>query len=135
MLPLEGNKQIATQTTDLLSTERLKLGFDVIERGRLGTVLSELKLSNSGFIDDSTRRKLGSILGVEAVFIGNITGEETFYKLNTHLHVKFISVENGKVLWAADTADSGMHVGAMSSSYIYSTKDAVRLLKQDMGLQ
>ena len=34
MLPLEGNKQIATQTTDLLSTERLKLGFDVIERGR-----------------------------------------------------------------------------------------------------
>ena len=70
------------------------------------------------------------------MFIGNITDEETFYKLNTHLHVKFISVENGKVLWAADTADSGMHVGAMSScTSDADTKDAVRRLKQDMGLQ
>jgi hypothetical protein len=133
VLPLDGNKQITTQTTDLLGTELLKLGFDVIERGRLGVVLGELKLSNSGLIDDSTRRKLGSILGVEAVFIGNITGDEKFYQLGTHLHVKMISVENGKVLWAADTADNGMHVGAMRESYIYSVKDTVRLLKQDLA--
>jgi hypothetical protein len=134
VLPMDGNPKITTQTTDLLSTELLKLGFDVIERGRLGAVLQELKLSNSGLIDDTTRRKLGSILGVEAVFIGNITGGDKFYKVQEHLHVKMVNVENGKVIWAADTNDSGMHVTELNSPYVFAVREAARLLKQDMGL-
>jgi hypothetical protein len=134
VLPLEGNREITTQTTDLVSTELLRLGFDVIERGKLGVVINELKLSNSGLIDDSTRRKLGSILGVEAVFIGNITGSEKIYKLGTHLNLKFITVENGKVLWAADTSDSGIHVTERNASYVYTVKEAVKLLRKDLDL-
>jgi hypothetical protein len=133
VLPFEGNKDVTTQTTDLMSTELLKLGFDMIERSRLGTVINELKLSNSGLIDDATRRKLGSILGVEAVFIGTISGGEKFYQLKEHLNVKFIDVENGKVLWAADTSDTGIHMGPLNPPYVYDVHEAVRLLKQDLG--
>jgi len=134
VLPLEGNRELNTQATDLMSTELLRIGFDVIERGKLGAVISELKLSNSGLIDDSTRRKLGSILGVEAVFIGNITGSEKVYKFGTHLNIKFITVENGKVLWAADTTDKGIHMAEMHASYVYAVKEAVKLLKKDLDL-
>jgi len=134
VLPLEGNHDITTQATDLISTELLRLGFDVIERGKLGVVINELKLSNSGLIDDTTRRKLGSILGVEAVFIGNITGSEKIYKFGTHLNLKFIAVENGKVLWAADTSDKGIHVTEMNASYVYAVKEATKLLKKDLDL-
>ncbi len=48
--------------------------------------------------------------------------------------MKMVNVENGKVLWAADTTDSGMHVTELNSPYVFAVRDAARLLKQDLGL-
>jgi len=119
----------------MLCTELLRLSFKVVERSRLGAVIQELKLSNSGLVDDATRRKLGSILGVDGVFIGNVTGGEKFYKLKERLNVKFLNVESGTVIWSADTSDTGIHVGQMNPGYVYTVREAARLLKQDMGFE
>jgi curli biogenesis system outer membrane secretion channel CsgG len=47
-------------------------GFMVIERNRFNDLLDEQKLSNSGLIEDSQAIKLGKIMGVDAIVVGNV---------------------------------------------------------------
>jgi curli biogenesis system outer membrane secretion channel CsgG len=47
--------------------------FDVIERTRLASVLSEQQLSASGMIDDAAAAQVGKVLGADALVLGTIT--------------------------------------------------------------
>jgi Tfp pilus assembly protein PilF len=49
-----------------------KSGFNVMERGRLDYVLNEQKLSLSGLIDTVHAIKMGKLLGVTAVVVGEV---------------------------------------------------------------
>ncbi len=46
--------------------------FEVIERSSLDKVLQELKLQNSGIIDENSAKQLGKILGVDAIITGTL---------------------------------------------------------------
>ncbi len=50
----------------------LKARFDVIERGRIDAVLSEQALSLSGVLADENRIKIGRILNVNALVVGEV---------------------------------------------------------------
>jgi len=58
---------------DFLSHSLLGSGADVVERSRLEAVLDEQRLSSGGALDPSTARRVGRILGVDAIFIGSVT--------------------------------------------------------------
>jgi len=48
-------------------------GFEVVDRTHLKSILAEHKLSATGLIDPQTARKLGQIVGVDAIITGTIT--------------------------------------------------------------
>jgi curli biogenesis system outer membrane secretion channel CsgG len=50
--------------------------FDVVERQRMESILSERSLTMSGVIDDSTAKQVGAILGVDALIFGEVTTYE-----------------------------------------------------------
>jgi curli biogenesis system outer membrane secretion channel CsgG len=60
--------------SDLIVNQLVSGGtYEVIERSRLQQVIDEQKLSNSDLANPATAAKIGQLLGVEAVLIGNVT--------------------------------------------------------------
>lgn len=57
---------------DLLTQNLLEHGADVVERGRLDAVLREQQLAGDNLLDPATVRKVGKILGVDAIFVGTV---------------------------------------------------------------
>ena len=58
---------------DLFAQQLLGAGVDVIERQRLEAVLQEQRMGASGTLSPDTMKKLGMILGVDALFMGTVT--------------------------------------------------------------
>lgn len=59
--------------SDILAHELLRSGADVVERGRLQSVLNEQRLGASGALDPATAQKVGRLLGVDALVLGSVT--------------------------------------------------------------
>ena len=60
--------------SDRLTTKIVKLKkFQVIDRESLQKVLEEQKLQTSGVVDPETAKKIGKVLGVEAIITGSLT--------------------------------------------------------------
>ena len=99
----------------------------VIERSRLESVMKEQDLWKSGSMDSATIKKIGKLLGVDALIIGTVTKyipdrKERFYlrgeqdKLREEIFIvnaevgisaRMVDVENGVVIWASSyTYDS-----------------------------
>ena len=73
--------------------------FKVIERQLLNKVIAEQKLSLTGVVDPASARKLGSVLGVDAIVSGTIADRGESLKVNARL----ISSETGEIFSAAAT--------------------------------
>ena len=58
---------------DLLTQDLLQHGADVVERSRLDSILQEQNLAQQNLLDPATVKKIGKILGVDAIFSGTIT--------------------------------------------------------------
>ncbi len=71
--------------------------FEVIERRFLDTVLAEQNLSVSDLFDDASIKKLGGLLGVDAILVGTFTDMGVEICANGRL----ISVESGQVFAVA----------------------------------
>jgi len=81
--------------TRLFKTKR----FEVVERQLLNKVLTEQKLFTTGLIDPNSAKRLGRILGVDAIVSGTITDLGRYLKVNARI----ISTETGKVFAVAAT--------------------------------
>src|SRR5204863_3821246 len=57
---------------DLLTQDLLQHGADVVERQRLDAVLHEQNLAAQNMLDPGTVKKIGKILGVDAIFVGTV---------------------------------------------------------------
>src|SRR5438309_8245203 len=57
---------------DLLTQDLLQHGADVVERQRLDAVLQEQNLASQNILDPVTIKKIGKILGVDAIFVGTV---------------------------------------------------------------
>jgi TolB-like protein len=73
--------------------------FKVVERQLLNKVIAEQKLSLTGVVDPASARKLGSVLGVDAIVSGTIADRGDSLKVNARL----IDSETGEVFSAAAT--------------------------------
>lgn len=58
---------------DIFAREFMKNGVRVVERARIKQVLDELKMSASGLTDPQNTQKLGKILGVNVLLMGDVT--------------------------------------------------------------
>lgn len=57
---------------DMFTQDLLMEGADVVERQRLDAVLNEHNLAGSNVLDPTTIKKVGKILGVDAIFVGTV---------------------------------------------------------------
>ena len=71
--------------------------FTVIDRNHLRTILREQKLSMSGLMDPKNQKKLGKILGVDALLLGSITSFGESYRIT----FKLVATDTAQVV-AAD---------------------------------
>ncbi|UCH97550.1 MAG: hypothetical protein JSV88_12060 [Candidatus Aminicenantes bacterium] len=81
-------------STSLVSTGK---GFEMVDRTHLKSILAEHKLSTTGLIDPQTARKLGQIVGVEAIVTGTITP----FGDSVRLSVKVLVTDTAKVITAS----------------------------------
>jgi len=88
--------------------------FKIIERQRLETILSELKLNMSGLINPGNAKQVGKQLGVDAFLFGNLssikytTDKSTIYIMWTEsqrtdiaLDARIVNVETGEIIATA----------------------------------
>ncbi|MFH2204056.1 MAG: CsgG/HfaB family protein, partial [Elusimicrobiota bacterium] len=61
---------------DIFAKHLIQRGYSVVERSRLESIIDEQKLGISGLFAQSSAKDLGRILGVDALFLGQITSFE-----------------------------------------------------------
>ena len=81
--------------THLHETEK----FKVIERQLLNKVINEQKLSLTGVIDPTSAKRLGRLLGVDAIVSGSISDFGKSLRINARL----INTETGEIFAVAST--------------------------------
>jgi TolB-like protein len=79
---------------------RTHKGFEIIDRAHLKTILAEHKLAATGLIDPATAKKLGQIIGADALLSGSMTP----FSESVRIAVKVITTDTGRII-AADTSD------------------------------
>ncbi len=134
VIPFAGDSNIAVQSADQFAGGLLPLGFEVVERQQLQAVLVELNYQYSESVNPETRRKLKEQLGLEGLFLGSITGESSPMWVDSHLNVRLVDVETGRVLWAAEVHDPrtiGVSMDIRTSA-TYTVKNALKILAKDL---
>ena len=79
--------EVGMMVSERLTTRIVKLRkFKVIERQLLENVMQELHLEGTGVMDEETTKKLGKVLGVEAIVTGTIMNlNNTTAEINARL--------------------------------------------------
>ncbi|MCE5263310.1 MAG: CsgG/HfaB family protein [Deltaproteobacteria bacterium] len=85
------------QISDMLATRLMGIGFSIVERTQLERILSEQKLSASGLLSKSDINKIGKLMDVDMLVMGNLD-KNSFNTLYQTATVKFIDIETGEVL-------------------------------------
>jgi TolB-like protein len=83
-------------SSEILETIRQKGTYTVVERERLRLVLEELKLGTTSLVDESTRLRLGKLVGATLMVFG---GYQTIGD-TVRLDVRLVEVESGKTIKA-----------------------------------
>jgi TolB-like protein len=96
---LEGQvRQLGRFVSEEVSTNLVLASqkFSVIDRNHLRTILKEQKLSMSGLMDPENQKKLGKILGVDALVLGSITPFGESYRVT----FKVVATDTAQVVVA-----------------------------------
>ncbi len=91
----EGPVVVQERLTTLLAQNRK---ITLIERGLMKKVMEELNLQASGAMDEETVKKLGKLLGADAVVTGTLNDLKDE---RTEVNARVVETETGKILCAA----------------------------------
>lgn len=88
---------------DMLITELTKIkSFKVVERERLNDILNELKLSQSGAVDQSTAQKIGKLLGAQTLLMGSFVNS---FGNKMRVDLRIVETETGLTLKAEQVTE------------------------------
>ncbi|PLX68550.1 MAG: hypothetical protein C0603_05195 [Denitrovibrio sp.] len=83
---LKNNEEIGDLWLEDLTTAMVNTGqFNVVERSRLGTILTELKLEMSGLTDSSQASKVGKLLNADIILTGSVADMGGYWNANLRL--------------------------------------------------
>lgn len=91
----EGPVVVQERLTTLLAQNKK---ITLIERGLMKKVMEELKLQASGAMDEETVKKLGKLLGADAVVTGTLNDLKDD---RTEVNARIVETETGKIICAA----------------------------------
>jgi TolB-like protein len=88
-----------TYLSEELVTNLVNAGsLDLVERATLDRVMGELKLNESGAIDPATAKKVGMLVGADAIVTGTVTDFQSFVAVNCRL----VDTQTGRIFAAAE---------------------------------
>jgi hypothetical protein len=108
----------------------MKKGYKVVERSKINAILSEQQLAQANKLDEVTIKKVGKILGVDAIFTGSVikyvedknvvvyyndkdgnpTSQSRLQQAEISVSARLFDVETGEVIWSGSDRDSGLEV-------------------------
>jgi len=72
ILKFDSNYADLKGSENIFSKYLIQQGFKIVDRSQIDKVLNEQKISVSGYISPETTKQLGRVLGVDALFIGEV---------------------------------------------------------------
>jgi TolB-like protein len=84
-------------SSEIIETIRQKGTYTVVERERLRLVLEELKLGTTSLVDESTRLRLGKLVGATLMVFGGYQAIGDMVRLD----VRLVEVESARTVKAA----------------------------------
>jgi curli biogenesis system outer membrane secretion channel CsgG len=88
---------VEEQVSDMFATQLMGAGFSIVERTELQRILSELQLSTSGLLSKSDLNKIGKLMNIDMLVMGNLD-KNKYNQSYQSATVKFIDIETGEVL-------------------------------------
>jgi curli biogenesis system outer membrane secretion channel CsgG len=90
---------VEEQASDMFAMNLMGAGFSIVERTQLQRVFSELQLSSSGLLSKSDINKIGKLMEVDMIVMGNMDGwGSTWTDSYTSASIRFIDTTTGEVL-------------------------------------
>ena len=116
-----GNGDVAA---DLLTQDLLQHGADGVERSRLDAVLQEQNLAQQNILDPATIKKVGAILGVDAIFVGTVAENvpSQSYLVTSSRHG--VNVNSVTPVSGTDLVPGGSVIGVPDSQLLTSAAQA-----------
>jgi hypothetical protein len=109
---------------DMLTQDLLNHGADVVERQRLDAVLKEQNLAQQNMLDPATVKKIGKILGVDAIFVGTVASNipSQSYLVTTSRHGNRFNTVTP--VGGSDVYTSGPAIGVPDTQVVTSAAQA-----------
>jgi curli biogenesis system outer membrane secretion channel CsgG len=118
--------------------------FKIIERRKLDKIMKEHALTSSALFDNKTTKKLGKLLGVDAIVSGTMTDIGSYIKVNARV----INIETGEItavasvklfkdytilyLWQGKRGSDRTYPYKTTKQSIYKKEGVVYLIKPEM---
>jgi hypothetical protein len=106
-------------SSEILDTIRQKDTYTVVERERLRLVLEELKLGTTSLVDESTRLRLGKLVGATLMVFGGYQAIGDTVRLD----VRLVEVESGRTIKAVFKTAPVAHVSELLKAARAATAD------------
>ena len=118
---------------DLMTQNLLAHGIDVVERQQLDSILKEHQLTASGGFDRATAKKIGNLLGVDALFLGSVVENTpaTSYLISASQGISLNKVK--KV--AGSTMRSEGSVMGVPNSHLVTTAASTSLISRMVDIE
>ena len=115
---------------DEFVTQFMKRGFQVVERSKINSILGEQQLATMNKLDPDTVKKVGKILGVDAILTGSVmkymedkntvvyyndkdgnpTSQSYLQLAEVSVNARLFDVETGEIVWSGSDRDSGFEI-------------------------
>jgi tetratricopeptide (TPR) repeat protein len=106
------DRQYSYGLEDILSSSMLKRArFSVIDRRELKAIMEELKISQSGLVDEKTALKIGKILAADTMLLGSV-----LERINSlEIYARLLDTETAEVLAIVDVYGEDIDIGLLRS--------------------
>lgn len=95
----QGFNMLTKSLQDKLITSAINRGVSVVERNQLEKVLAEQQLGYSGLVNIDSAKRIGQLLGADAMLLGNINDLGNTISISARI----VDTESGNSLVAAET--------------------------------
>ncbi len=116
---------------DMLITELSKIqALKVIERNQLQQMIEEMKLGQSGMVDEKTAQQVGRLLGAQTLLLGSYV---VMFGGKMRIDARIVEVETGRTIEAEETTGDVKHLFKMVQKLSQKIAKAlhVKLTKND----
>ncbi len=104
------DQQLSFGFEDLLTGAMIdRARFSAIERQHLESLLMELKLSQSGLVDENTALKMGRILAADCMLFGNVLERAN----SVEAYIRIVDCETSQILAAVDVYGEDVQIDTL----------------------